>query len=124
VDAPSKKRGPGRPTKPPPRGKKRIQVSMILSAETKKRLDQEAKVSGRTLSQVGEWLIDRALTLDDTLKQMNRSLTGIDRENFEIEMRRRGYTKLNDPRGVVWLPPGAPVERSGFIPWAEDEQQQ
>ena len=95
--AEKKRRGPGRPVKPVPRGTKRIQVSMILRAEIKTRVDKEAKVSGRTFSQTGEWLLERALALDDVLKSMNRSLSGIDRENFEMEMIRRGYTKLRDP---------------------------
>jgi hypothetical protein len=126
MDTPAKKkRGPGRPTKPPPRGKKRVQVSMIFSAETKSRIDQEASRSGRTLSQVGEVLIEKALTIDSTLRQMGRSLSGIDRENFEMEMQRRGYTKLYDPReprGYSWRNPEAPGERSGFIPWSEGEE--
>lgn len=121
MDTKIKRSGPGRPVKPAPRGKKRVQVSMILSAEIKTRVDQEAKRSGRTFSQAGEWLIERALSLDAVLKSMNRSLSGLDRENFEMEMRRRGYTPVHGPGGG-WLPPEAPVERSGFIEWTEEEQ--
>jgi hypothetical protein len=124
MDTKIKHSGPGRPVKPAPRGRKRIQVSMILNAKIKTRVDKEARDSGRTFSQTGEWLIERALSLDDVLRSMKRSFSSVDRENFEMEMIRRGYTKLLGSRHgpVVWLPPEAPVERSGFIAWTEEEQ--
>jgi hypothetical protein len=120
-----KRRGPGRPVKKVPRGKKRIQVSFILSAEIKTRIDEVAKRDGRTFSQTGEMLIERALAVDDVLRQMNMTLEDMARESFEAEMIRRGYTKLRDlkyPRGYVWLVPEAPGERTGFKPWDEGEQ--
>lgn len=128
MDAKIKHIGPGRPVKPVPRGKKRIQVSMILDAKIKTRVDKEARDSGRTFSQAGEWLIERALCLDDVLKSLKRplsDLSNIDPENFEIEMQRRGFTKIYDPRahgGYTWRNPGAPGERSGFIEWTEKEK--
>ena len=131
MDEKIKRRGPGRPVKKVPRGKKRIQVSMILSAEIKTRIDAEAKRSGRTFSQTGEMLVERALAVDDVLRQMNQTLEdleGIVREKFEAVMIQRGYTKLrvrNDPRfpqGFVWVSPAARNERSGFKPWDEGEQ--
>ena len=118
------RRGRGRPVKKVPRGQKRIQVSMILSAEIKTRIDDVAKRNGRTFSQTGEMLVERALAVDDVLRQMNRPLEGIARENFEAEMTRRGYTKLrgpNFPGGFAWIPPEAPGERSGFVAWDEGE---
>jgi hypothetical protein len=126
MDENIKRRGPGRPVKKVPRGKKRIQVSMILSAEIKTRIDDVAKRDGRTFSQTGEMLIERALAVDDMLRQMNRTLEGIAREKFEAEMIQRGYTKLRArgarfPRGFVWVSPEARGERSGFKPW-DDRQ--
>jgi hypothetical protein len=124
MDEKIKRRGRGRPVKKVPRGQKRIQVSMILSAEIKTRIDDVAKRNGRTFSQTGEMLVERALAVDDVLRQMNRPLEGIARENFEAEMTRRGYTKLRGlqfPGGFAWIPPEAPGERSGFKPWDEGE---
>jgi predicted DNA-binding protein len=129
MDEKIRRRGPGRPVKKVPRGKKRIQVSMILSAEIKTRIDEVAKRSGRTFSQTGEMLIERALAVDEVLRQTNltlEALEGIVREKFEAEMIQRGYTKLRMrgpqfPRGFVWVSPEARGERSGFKPWDESE---
>jgi predicted transcriptional regulator len=132
MDEKIKGRGPGRPVKKVPRGKKRIQVSMILSAELKTRLDNVAKHTGRTFSQTGEMLIERALAVDVVLQQTNLSLEGLEaiaREKFEAEMIQRGYRKLRvrpDPRfprrSFVWVSPELLGERSGFKPWDEGEQ--
>jgi len=113
----------GRPIKPQPRGRKRVQISLIIDTATKTRMDKEAKDSGRTVSQVGEWLIEKALTVDDVLRGMGRTMQGIARENLEAEMLRQGWAKHHDSGRVMWLPPErSPVERSGFIEWSEEDQ--
>src|SRR5262245_17049416 len=131
MDEKIKRRGPGRPVKKVPRGKKRIQVSMILSAEIKTRIDAEAKRSGRTFSQTGEMLVERALAVDDVLRQTNltlEALAALAHEKFEAEMIRRGYRKLRVrpdpkyPRGFVWVSPELIREHSGVKPWDEGEQ--
>src|SRR5262245_27075019 len=107
MDEKIKRRWPGQPVKKVPRGKKRIQVSMILSAEIKTRIDNEAKRSGRTFSQTGEMLIERALAVDNVLQLTNQTLE----ELFEAAMLRHGYRKLRVrphpkyPRGFVWVSP-------------------
>lgn len=63
-----KSRGPGRPVKKVPRGKKRVQISMIVSAELKTRIDAIAKREGRTFSQMGEMMLERADVVDGMLK--------------------------------------------------------
>ena len=127
MDEKIKRRGPGRPVKKVLRGKKRIQVSMILSAEIKTRVDDVAKRNGRTFSQTGEMLVERALAVDDVLRETKLTLEALEaiaREKFEAEMIRRGYTKLRVrgpqfPRGFVWVSPDARGERPGFKPWDE-----
>ncbi len=123
MDEKIKRRGPGRPVKKVPRGKKRIQVSMILSAEIKTRIDDVAKRDGRTFSQTGEMLVERALAVESMLRQMNRTLEGIVREKFEAEMIQRGYKKLRlRGGGFAWVSPEALGERSSFKSWDEGEQ--
>jgi hypothetical protein len=107
-----KRRGPGQPVKKVPRGTKRIQVSMILSAEIKTRLDDEAKRSGRTFSQTGEMLIERALAVDDVLREMKQTLDGLARDSFEAKMIRRGYKKVKmRGDGLAWFAPEAHGEQ-------------
>ena len=129
MDEKIKRRGPGQPVKKVPRGTKRVQVSMILSAELKTRIDAVAKRDGRTFSQTGEMLVEHALAVDGVLRQMNQTLEDLEdivREKFEAEMIQRGYKKLRArgpqfPHGFVWVLPEA-GERSGFKPWDEGEQ--
>jgi hypothetical protein len=131
MDEKIKRRGPGQPVKKVPRGTKRIQVSMILPAQLKTRIDTVAKRDGRTFSQTGEMLVERALAVDGVLRQMNQTLEDLEdivREKFEAVMIQRGYTKLrvrDDPRfpqGFVWVSPAARDQRSGFKSWDEGEQ--
>ena len=128
MDEKIKRRGPGRPVKKVPRGKKRIQVSMILSAEIKTRVDDVAKRNGRTFSQTGEMLVERALAVDDVLRETKLTLEALEaiaREKFEAEMIRRGYKKVRVrrdprfPRGFVWI---LPVARSEQPPGEVDVQ--
>jgi hypothetical protein len=108
MDEKIKPRGRGRPVKKVPRGKKRVQISMIVSAELKTRIDAKAKSEGRTFSQIGEMMLERADVVDGMIKTLNRPLEDIVQEAFEVEMLRRGYKKLrmpDAPRGFAWVPP-------------------
>jgi len=76
-------------------------------------------------------LVERALAVDDVLRQTNLTLEALEtiaHEKFEAEMIRRGYRKLRVrpspifPRGFVWVSPEALGKRSGFKPWDEGEQ--
>ena len=55
----------GRPWKAPT--KKRVQIGVIVRAEIKRRINNAAKQSGRTVSQETEMLIERGLLVDKTL---------------------------------------------------------
>jgi len=70
MDDQQKRRGIGRSVKKVPRGKKRVQLSMIVSAEIKTMIDEEAKRTGRTFSQTGEILIERALAVSLALRMI------------------------------------------------------
>jgi hypothetical protein len=108
MDEKIKPRGRGRPVKKVARGQKRVQISMIVSAELKTRIDAKAKREGRTFSQIGEMMLERADVVDGLLKTLNRPLEDIVQEALEVEMLRRGYKKLrmrDAPRGFAWVSP-------------------
>jgi hypothetical protein len=115
------KKRTGRPTRPAER--KRIQLGLIVTAETKATIDKLAADSGRTQSQVAEMLIERVLQYDKMLTAMNTTLDEIKRGNFEGALHREGYHPVRSPHGKIWLPPGYPVtQRSGFEPWKSGEE--
>ena len=77
----------------------------------KRHIDQEAQDSGRTQSQEAERLIELALLYVEMFKAMNTPSEKILKSVF----RKAGYTPHHSPYGDIWLPPGYPVKRSGFI---------
>jgi hypothetical protein len=105
----------------PPAKRRRIQVGLIVSAETKALIEQEAQRSGLTQSQVAERLIERALTYDGMLKGMNATLDDIRRRNVQAAMQREGYAPHRTPYGMAYLPPDTPIEGSGFKQWEPGE---
>ena len=114
------KKRTGRPAKPAAR--KRIQLGLIVSAETKATIDKLAAESERTQSQVAEMLIERALHYDKTLAAMNETFDEIRRRNFEAALQREGYHPVRSPYGKIWYPPDYPLQRSGFEPWKPGEE--
>jgi hypothetical protein len=122
VRAPAKSQRGG-PRKSPARGVKRLQIGPIISADMKRRLDQEAERSGRTISQVVEWLLEYALAYNEIQREVGEPLAQIAAKNFRAEMRRRGWVPFRDPkRPGLWLEPKYVAERSGFIAWTDEEK--
>jgi hypothetical protein len=105
----------------PPAERRRIQVGLIISAETKALIERESQRSGLTQSQVAERLIERALTYDGMFKAMNATLDEIRRRNVQAAMQREGYVPHRTPYGMAYLPPDTPLEGSGFKPWEPGE---
>jgi hypothetical protein len=106
-----------------PRQKKarRIPVTLRMTPETKGRLDASALANGRSQSAEIEALIEKALNYDEVLRGMRTSVAEIVKGQVEAAMRSAGYITHRTPHGDVWLPPGYPVPRSGFIDPEEEE---
>jgi hypothetical protein len=104
----------GRPVRAPEEGQ-RYSLGLRVSAETKQILDETARWTGSTQSQVAERLIDRALHYDRMLSAMNKTMGEIRRGNLEGAFRSEGYTPIHTSYGNVWVPRDYPIERSDFI---------
>jgi hypothetical protein len=112
----------GRPVAQPAVQKaERYSLGLIVTAEMKRLIDETAKATGRTQSQVAELLMEKAVQYDRTIAAMNKSLDEIRRGNVEAAFRAEGYTPVHSPYGKIWHPPGYPIERSRFI--TEEEAQ-
>src|SRR3954462_5368790 len=94
----------------------RYPLGLIVTAELKRTIDEMAKPGGRTQSQVAELRMEKAITYDQMLAAMNRSLESIRRGNIEAAFREEGYVSARSPYGMIWYPPSSPIARSGFIP--------
>jgi predicted DNA-binding protein len=95
--------------------RKRPQLGIIVSQETKDRIERLAQASGRSQGQVVEQLIERAILYDSVIAAMNRTLDDIRRGHIEEAFRGDGYTPVKTPYGQIWLPPNHPLaHRSDF----------
>lgn len=92
----------------PTRQKKRVQLGIIVSRETKKTVADLARDSGRSQGQVCEELIEKGLAYDSTLAGIRNELEAIRKGNAETEWRRAGYTPVHTAHGIVWCPRGFP----------------
>jgi hypothetical protein len=123
----AKKKRKGRPPKSPTG--KRVQLTTIVRADIKRRLDLAADKSGRTLSQELELLIERLMIYEAAFERMHTDATEMEKGNVEAVLWRLGYTPIQpfkdgQPQAKegggywkVWAEPGFPgIERSGFIP--------
>jgi hypothetical protein len=104
----------GRPVRMPESGQ-RYALGLRVAAETKQLLDDIARRTGSTQSQVAERLIDRALHYDRMLSAMNTTMDNIRRGNLEAAFRSEGYSPIHSPYGNVWVPRDYPIERGDFI---------
>jgi hypothetical protein len=95
-----------------------------MTPETKERLDASALKSGRSQSAEIEFLIEQALAPYAMLEAMRKTIAEVERGNVEAAFRRLGFTPLHTSHGAVWLPPGYPVPRSGFIDQDQSESLQ
>jgi predicted DNA-binding protein len=112
----------------PSRHKKRVQLGIIVSRETKKTVADLARDSGRSQGQVCEELIEKGLAYDSTLAEIRNELEAIRKGNAETEWRRAGYTPVHTAHGIVWCPrsyPGLqqpePAEVPSPEPLSEEE---
>jgi hypothetical protein len=88
---------------------KRAQLSLLVRADIKRYVDKAAQRSGRTQSEEAEHL-------------MGTTLEAINRGNIEAAFRKQGYAPIHTRHGKVWVPPGYPIEKSGFVPPEEEQQ--
>jgi hypothetical protein len=98
----------------PPAERRRIQLGLIVSAETKATIAAEAERSAMTQSQIAERLIEKALTYDRIIAAMGATLDDIRRRNLHAAMVREGYHPRRTRYGMNYLAPDTPLERSGF----------
>lgn len=107
----------GRPMNAPPKGKqgKRVSLGLKVTAEMKRQVDAAALLSGRTQSQEAEMLMEDAVKYRTVLAAMNMTMEQIAKGKIDAAFRAAGYTAVHSTHGNVWVPPGYPIERSGFI---------
>jgi predicted DNA-binding protein len=108
----------GRPLRSAEKGE-RYSLGLIVTAEMKQFIDDTAKATGRTQSQVAELLMEKAVAYDRMLSAMNTSLEEIRRGQIEAAFRAAGFTAIHSPYGKIWVPKDYPMERSRFL--AQDE---
>jgi hypothetical protein len=112
------------------KGKKRIQLGIIISREMKARIEAMARKSGQSQGQIAELLMMEAFAYKDLIAATRKGIEQIHKGNIEAELYRLGWTRIRTPdptTGKVfsdWLEPGHPraSERGGFMPWKEGEQ--
>jgi hypothetical protein len=80
----------GRPLKAPAKAEKRVQIGPLIRASIKRDIDAAAKLSGRTLSQEAEFLIERGLLADTLAKLGNTTQEGIYHATLTAIMARYG----------------------------------
>ena len=106
----------GRPIKPALKHK-RVSLGLKVTAKTKALIESLAQASGRTQSQEAEFLIERCLQYDETLRAMRRSVELIAKGNIENALHRAGWRPMRAlSTGVkTWAPPGSlGIEPDGF----------
>jgi hypothetical protein len=114
----------GRPAEPAGAAQ-RYSLGLKVTAEMKNLIDQEARRSGRTQSQVTELLLEKAITYERVVSGLNTTLEQIQRGHLEAALRADGYRAVHSPYGDIWLPRDYPLgQRSGFKPWDEGEVEQ
>ena len=113
----------GAPLKPVSQ-RKTATLTVRLLADLRKRLEDEADASGRSVSEQAAYLMRLALMLNSELKAYEDLQKDVD-ESIKSAMYRRGWGKVVDPRygGPVYIPPGQhALPSSGFIDPAEIEK--
>jgi hypothetical protein len=106
----------GAPLKPVTR-RKNSTLTIRLLDDLRERLEEEAKASGRSVSETAAHLMTLALMLGSELKSYEDIQKDTD-DAIKSAMHRRGWGKVVDPNygGAVYIPPGQhALPRSGFI---------
>ena len=116
---PRPKETPGRPMKPPKRGK-RAALSLLVRPEIKRLVDRLATANGITQSAQAELLIEQGVAVRQVLDTMNKTLEEIERSdvtNINAALWRRGYRPwrewIDGKAWTAWCEPGHP--RGGEI---------
>ena len=102
--------------------RKRVQLNVIVSAETKQLIERLARESDRSQGQVAEALIERSIVYDSVIAAMNRTLDDIRRGHIEEAFRSDGYTPLKTPYGQIWVPRDFPLTGGSNWKLAGNEQ--
>jgi len=89
MKTPGKAKRIGRPMKAPT--EKRVQIGPLIRASIKKRIDEAAMLSGRTISQEAEFLIERGLIADEIAKLSDTTQEDIHRMTLLAVMNRSGF---------------------------------
>jgi hypothetical protein len=114
------KRRAGRPTKPAV-GTARVSLGLKVTAKTKLVVEALATASGRTQSQEAEFLIERALQIDEAHKSLGTTLESIKTTGIEAMLAREGWRVVrmrdqDENAAYLWAPPGHTWNpRSGFL---------
>jgi hypothetical protein len=104
----------------PARQKKRVQLGIIVSRETKNTIAEMARVSGRSQGQISEDLIEKGLKFEPTLAGIRGELEEIRKRQPEDWWRREGYLPVHTAYGIVWCPRGYPGVQA-FVEWRPGE---
>jgi hypothetical protein len=112
----------GRPIKPAEAGT-RVPLGLRVTADTKARVDQEARDSGRTQSQEAERLIELAFQylaafgdFQAWKAKHSADMQKLEHDNACAVLHRLGWQRIPTNRGDVYAPPGvAPFPASGFV---------
>jgi hypothetical protein len=110
----------GRPIKPVI-GVARVSLGLKVTTEVKRTVEALAVASGRSQSQEMEFLVERALQYERTLRSLGSTLASLETDNIEAALARKGWRLVHmlDQHGNsadLWAPPGHPWNpRSGFL---------
>ena len=91
------------------------QMTFVASHETQAYVRELAERSGRSQSQVIEFIIMQWKTVERVLAFMDQTLEEAQRQGVEKIFRDHGYVPMRSSKGTAWFPPGFPLKRSGFI---------
>jgi len=98
----------GRPPKLSGRREKRSRITLVIPADTKRRIAVNADRNGVSLSAEVEAMIARLETIESVLAGMGSSEENLARQGFEAAARKLGYRPHRGVHGIEWLPPGHP----------------
>jgi len=112
----------GRPRKAIGRREKRARLTLVVSADAKRRIAGSADLKGVSLNAETEALIEKALLLDVVLAGMSSSEDKFIRQGFEAAARKLGYRPHRGKYGTEWLPPGDP--RGSSSEWGDSDKKE
>jgi hypothetical protein len=102
--------------------RKRLQIGVIVSAETKQTVEAMARDSGQSQGQIVERLIEKALSYERMFERLDTTPERMAEQAENAILVRRGYRPVRTLYGIAWLPKTSP-EVAAFVPWRPDEIQ-